>query len=62
MSRRDYPVADRYEERETDFYRRPRREREYGELDVDITRSRYPEPRAQRAETAVRERLSLIHI
>ena len=53
-------MADRYEERETDFYRRPRREREYGELDVDITRSRYPEPRAQRAETAVRERDTVV--
>ena len=53
MSRREYPVADRYDDRESAFYRRPRHERNYEELDVDITRSRYPE---RRAETLVKER------
>ncbi|KAF2423756.1 hypothetical protein EJ08DRAFT_652516 [Tothia fuscella] len=44
MSRR-YPVADVYEERESDVYRNGRRAttREYEELDVDITRSRQPD-------------------
>ncbi|KAK5115678.1 hypothetical protein LTR62_000767 [Meristemomyces frigidus] len=60
MSRREFPVADRYEERETDFYRRPARDRDYEELDIDITRARYPESRGggggRRAETVVKER------
>jgi hypothetical protein len=45
MSRRNYPVADLYEEREREFYRPgPRRStREYEDLDVDITRSRQPD-------------------
>ncbi|KAK3676896.1 hypothetical protein LTR78_003100 [Recurvomyces mirabilis] len=62
MSRRDYPTADRYEERESDFYRRPARERNYDELDIDITRERYPESRApgRRAEAAVKERESVV--
>ncbi|KAK4542507.1 hypothetical protein LTR36_006759 [Oleoguttula mirabilis] len=67
MSRRDYPVADRYEERESEFYRRPRRERNYDELDVDIDitreRERYPESRVSRAprvETQVKERDSVV--
>ncbi|KAK4933910.1 hypothetical protein LTR66_015826, partial [Elasticomyces elasticus] len=42
MSRR-YPVADRNEGRERDYYTRPRQERTYEELDVDITRARYPD-------------------
>jgi len=63
MSRhpRDYPVADRYDERESDFYRRPRRERDYDDFEVDITRterSRYPESR--RAETIVKEKDSVV--
>ncbi|EMC94202.1 hypothetical protein BAUCODRAFT_36674 [Baudoinia panamericana UAMH 10762] len=61
MSRREYPVADRYEERESDFYRRPRRDRDYEELDIDITRARYPESRAPRAETVVKERDTIIN-
>lgn len=61
MSRRDYPVADRYDDRESDFYRRPRRDRDYDELDVDITRSRYPETRAPRAETVIKERDTVIN-
>lgn len=45
MSRRD---------EQSDIYRRPRRDRNYDdELEVDITRQRYPE---RRAETAVKER------
>lgn len=51
MSRR-YPTAELYEERERDFYARPRQERNYDELDIDISRTRYPE----RAETVVSER------
>ncbi|KAL1310686.1 hypothetical protein AAFC00_000947 [Neodothiora populina] len=43
MSRR-YPVADVYEDRERDFYARPRTERKYDDLEVDLTRStRYPD-------------------
>ncbi|KAK5019370.1 hypothetical protein LTR16_000635 [Cryomyces antarcticus] len=41
MSRR-YPTADLYEERERDFYARPRTERDYDELDIDISRTRAP--------------------
>lgn len=33
---RHYPTADYYDERATDFYARPRTERNYDELDVDI--------------------------
>ena len=54
MSRRDYQVTDRYEERESDIYRRPRREREHDDIEVDITRSRQPESR--REETVVTDR------
>lgn len=58
MSRhpREYPVADRYEDRDSEFYHRPRRD--YDDLEVDITRSRYPESR--RAETTVKERDSAV--
>lgn len=55
MSRREYPTAERYEEREADFYRRPRRDRDYEDLEVDISRSRYPDG-ARRSETIVKER------
>lgn len=64
MSRREY--VDRFDERESEFYRRPRRERDYEELDVDITRSRQPDEgrsrvsRAPRAETVVKERETVI--
>lgn len=60
MSRREYPTADRYDERESEFYRRPRRDRDYDELDVDITRTRYPESRAARPETVVKERDTVV--
>lgn len=49
MSRRD---------EQSDIYRRPRRDRNYDdELEVDITRERYPE---RRAETIVKERESVV--
>ncbi|EME44947.1 hypothetical protein DOTSEDRAFT_70857 [Dothistroma septosporum NZE10] len=59
---REYRVADRYEERESDFYRRPRHEREYEDLEVDMTRSSYPEPQreSRRAETVVKERDTVV--
>ncbi|KAK8219804.1 hypothetical protein M8818_000778 [Zalaria obscura] len=53
MSRR-YPTADVYEERERDFYARPRGERNYEELDIDLQRARYTD-RAP-AETVVSDR------
>lgn len=37
MSRRGYPVADRYDERESDFYRRPRQDRNYDDIDIDVS-------------------------
>ncbi|CAK4034772.1 Hypothetical predicted protein [Lecanosticta acicola] len=60
MSRhpREYPTAERYEERETDFYRRPRRDRDYDDLEAEISRERYPESR--RAETVVKERDTVV--
>ena len=39
MSRRGYPVADRYDERESDFYRRPRQDRNYDDIDIDVSRA-----------------------
>ena len=69
MSRRGYPVADRYDERQSDFYRLPRQERNIDDLDIDIDitrereRDRYPASRvsrAPRAETAVKERETVI--
>ncbi|KAH9827512.1 serine/arginine repetitive matrix protein 1-like [Teratosphaeria destructans] len=68
MSRREYPVADRYDERESDFYRRPRRDRNYDDLDldIDINRTRYPEDsrsrvsRAPKPETVVKERETVV--
>lgn len=51
MSSRRYPAAEVYEERERNFYDRPRAERNYEELDIDIQRARYPV--AERAETVV---------
>ncbi|KAF2159400.1 hypothetical protein M409DRAFT_30150 [Zasmidium cellare ATCC 36951] len=61
MSRhpRDYPVADRYEDRESDFYRRPRRDRDYDDLEVDMSRTEYQE-RPRRAETVVKERDTVV--
>ncbi|KAK0364776.1 hypothetical protein LTR91_008505 [Friedmanniomyces endolithicus] len=60
MSRRGYD--DRYDDRESGVSRRPRRDREYEELDVDITRTRgYPESRAPRGETLVKERDTVIN-
>ncbi|KAI5361859.1 hypothetical protein Slin15195_G055100 [Septoria linicola] len=62
MSRhpREYPVADRYDDSQSEFYRRPRRDRDYDDLEVDITRERYPEERRQRPETLVKERDSVV--
>ncbi|KAF2725275.1 hypothetical protein K431DRAFT_317757 [Polychaeton citri CBS 116435] len=60
MSRR-YPTADLYEERERDFYTRPRQERNYDELDVDIRDTRSmgpPRSRAPPAETIVSGRVT----
>lgn len=56
MSRREYPVADRYDDTQSEFYRRPRRDRDYDDFEVDITRERYPEERRRRPETVVKER------
>ncbi|KAL9084390.1 MAG: hypothetical protein Q9165_008104 [Trypethelium subeluteriae] len=65
MSRRSYPVADRYEEVERDYYReqppppRPRSSAPHEHLDIDIDidrRSRAPPPRTEYAPTEVRER------
>lgn len=53
MSRR-YPAADMYEEREREFYSRPRPARNYEDLEVDINRTRYPD----RPETVVSDRRS----
>lgn len=62
MSRHPRDYSDRYDDRETEIYRRPRRERErdreYEELDIDISRQRYPESR--RAETVVKERDTVV--
>ncbi|KAI9711585.1 MAG: hypothetical protein M1820_002150 [Bogoriella megaspora] len=59
MSRRAYPVADRYEEVERDYYRdgpsRPRSNAPYDDLEVDIDRRRGP-ARTEYAPTEVRER------
>ncbi|GIZ45213.1 hypothetical protein CKM354_000839300 [Cercospora kikuchii] len=62
MSRhpREYPVADRYDDSQSDFYRRPRRDRDYDDLEVDITRERYPDERRYRPETVVKERDSVL--
>ena len=62
MSRhpREYPVADNYDDTRSDFYRRPRRDRDYEDLEVDITRERYPEERRPRHETVVKERDSVV--
>lgn len=71
MSRRDYPVADRYyddsRDRDSDIYRRPRRDRNAEDIDIDIDinqgRERYPESRVSRAprgETAVKERETVV--
>jgi hypothetical protein len=55
-----------YDERDSDLYRRPRRDREYDELDIDISRARYQDDarsrvsRAPRAETVVKERDTII--
>lgn len=51
-------MADRYDERESDFYRKPRRDRDYDDFEVDIQRERYPEPR--RAETVLKERDTVV--
>lgn len=63
MSRRGgYPTAELYEERERDFYARPRPERNYEDLDaeLEITRSRYErEPVRRPAETVVSDRRSV---
>ena len=59
MSRRDYPPNDRYDDRQSDIYRRPRTERDYGESDVDYRQSRYDGPApapTRRGEAAVRDR------
>jgi len=53
MSRR-YPTAELYNEQERDFYARPRNERNYDELDIDITRER-EQRRPARADTVVSE-------
>lgn len=62
MSRhpREYPVADRYDDSQSEFYRRPRRDRDYDDLEVDITRERYPDERRPRQETLVKERDTVV--
>ena len=64
MSRRDYPPDDRYDDRQSNLSRRPRGERNYDEVDVDIRQSRYDGPppsrydgpqRSRRNETMVKE-------
>ncbi|SMY22614.1 unnamed protein product [Zymoseptoria tritici ST99CH_1A5] len=47
-----------HDDRESEIYRRPRRDRDYDELEVDIKRSRQPEGR--RGETLVKERDSVV--
>ncbi|KAI7002422.1 hypothetical protein KC354_g7454 [Hortaea werneckii] len=61
MSRRGYPVADRYDERESDFYRRPRQDRNYDDIDIDIDINREREGRQSRAPPApVKERDTVV--
>ncbi|KAI7515752.1 hypothetical protein KC319_g23318, partial [Hortaea werneckii] len=61
MSRRGYPVADRYDERESDFYRRPRQDRNYDDIDIDIDINREREARQSRAPPApVKERDTVV--
>ena len=62
MSRRDYGPPDGYDDRRSNVSRRPRNERNYKEVDIDVRRydgpapSRYDGPSNRRNETTVRER------
>lgn len=55
MSRRDDYLHDRYEDRDQIYRPRPRRDREYEEVDIDIRRSNSRGP-DRRAETVVLDR------
>jgi hypothetical protein len=51
MSRR-YPTAELYEERERDFYRNGRSDRNYEELDVELRRGAGPRSSAPESRSS----------